>query len=180
MILSERKVSNVDGKSFLPILKGKDKPIKEYVYGIATRQNIQKCYIFPSRSIRGKKFKYIKNFNSNEVVENNLGNDNEINKFILRGSQAFKKIPYEELYDLEKDPFEHKNLAKVESFKKIKIKLEDKLHQWMIEQGDFLITHKMPLIKPTFHPLDRISKFNKINSSLEGILESEDYIPVHY
>jgi len=53
------KVSDLDGKSFLPILKGKDKPIKEYVYGIATRQNIQKCYIFPSRSIRGKKFKYI-------------------------------------------------------------------------------------------------------------------------
>ena len=103
-----------------------------------------------------------------------------INKFILRGSQAFKKIPYEELYDLEKDPFEHKNLAKVESFKKIKIKLEDKLHQWMIEQGDFLINHKMPLIKPTFHPLDRISKFNKIDSSLEGILQLEDYIPVHY
>ncbi len=174
------KVSDLDGKSFLPILNGKDKPIKEYVYGIATRQNIQKCYIFPSRSIRGKKFKYIKNFNSNEVVKNNLGNDNEINKFILRGSQAFKKIPYEELYDLEKDPFEHKNLAKVESFKKIKIKLEDKLHQWMIEQGDFLIKHKMPLIKPTFHPLDRISRFNKIDSSLEGILELEDYIPVHY
>ena len=114
------------------------------------------------------------------MVKNNLGNDNEINKFILRGSQAFKKIPYEELYDLEKDPFEHKNLAKVESFKKIKIKLEDKLHQWMIEQGDFLIKHKMPLIKPTFHPLDRTSKFNKIDSSLEGILELEDYIPVHY
>ena len=76
---------------------------------------------------KGKKFKYIKNFNSNEVVENNSRNDNEINKFILRGSQAFKKIPYEELYDLEKDPFEHKNLAKVESFKKIKIKLEDKI-----------------------------------------------------
>ena len=54
------KVSDLDGKSFLPILNRKDKPIKEYVYGIATRQNIQKCYIFPSRSIRSKKFKYIK------------------------------------------------------------------------------------------------------------------------
>ena len=54
------KVSNVDGKVFLPILNGKDKPIKEYVYGIATRQNIQKCYIFPSRSIRGKNLNTLK------------------------------------------------------------------------------------------------------------------------
>ena len=50
----------------------------------------------------------------------------------------------------------------------------------MIEQGDFLITHKMPLIKPTFHPLDRVSNWNKIDSALESILDEKDYIPVHY
>jgi hypothetical protein len=38
----------------------------------------------------------------------------------------------------------------------------------------------MPLIKPTFHPLDRISKFNKIDFTLENILEEKDYISVHY
>ena len=160
--------------------KGKDKPIKDYVYGVATRQNIQKCYVFPSRSVRDKRFKYIKNFNSNEVVQNNLGDNEKVNKFIIRGSNAFKQTPHEELYDLENDPFEHNNIALIDSYQKVKKKLEIKLHDWMVEQGDFLITHKMPLIKPTFHPLDRISKFNKINSSLEGILESKDYIPVHY
>ena len=40
------KSYGLDGKSFLSILKGKDKPIKDYVYGVATRQNIQKCYAF--------------------------------------------------------------------------------------------------------------------------------------
>ena len=178
--LAGGKSYGLDGKSFLSILKGKDKPIKDYVYGVATRQNIQKCYVFPSRSVRDKKYKYIKNFNSNEVVQNNLGDNEEVNKFIIRGSNAFKETPYEELYDLENDPYEHNNIAQIDSYQKIKEKLEVKLHDWMVEQGDFLITHKMPLIKPTFHPLDRISKFNKINPSLEGTLESKDYIPVHY
>jgi uncharacterized sulfatase len=174
------KSNGLDGKSFLSILRGKEKPIKDYVYGVATRQNIQKCYVFPSRSVRDKKFKYIKNFNSSEVVQNNLGDNQEVNKFIIRGSNAFKETPYEELYDLENDPYEHNNIALIDSYQKIKEKLEVKLHDWMVEQGDFLITHKMPLIKPTFHPLDRISKFNKIDSSFESTLESKDYISVHY
>ena len=170
----------LDGKSFLPILEGEEKPIRDFVYGISTRQNIQKCYIFPSRSIRNKKFKYIKNFNSSEVVQNNLSEDDNVNKFILRGSIEFKSTPYEEFYDLENDPYEHKNLASLKQHQKIKTELEEKLKQWMIEQGDFLITHKMPLIKPTFHPLDRISKFNKIDASLQNILNEKDYISVHY
>ena len=114
------KSYGLDGKSFLSILKGKDKPIKDYVYGVATRQNIQKCYVFPSRSIRDKRFKYIKNFNSNEVVQNNLGDNEEVNKFIIRGSNAFKQTPHEELYDLENDPFEHNNIAQIDSYQKIK------------------------------------------------------------
>lgn len=178
--LAGGKSYGLDGKSFLSILKGKDKPIKDYVYGVATRQNIQKCYVFPSRSVRDKKYKYIKNFNSNEVVQNNLGDNKQVNKFIIRGSNAFKETPYEELYDLENDPYEHNNIAQIDSYQKIKEKLEVKLHNWMVEQGDFLISNKMPLIKPTFHPLDRVSKFNKINPSLKGILESKDYIPLHY
>ena len=171
---------SLDGKSFLSILEGEEKPIRDYVYGIATRQNIQKCFVFPSRSIRNKKFKYIKNYNSNEVVKNNLGENENVNSFILRGAINFKTIPYEELYDLENDPYEHKNLASIRRYQNIKIKLEEKLKQWMIDQGDFLIHNKMPLIKPTFHPLDRISKFNKIDFSLQNILEEKDYISVHY
>ncbi len=34
-----------------------------------------------------------------------------VNAFIKRGAQAFKNVPYEELYDLENDPYEHRNLA---------------------------------------------------------------------
>jgi hypothetical protein len=50
----------------------------------------------------------------------------------------------------------------------------------MISQNDILITHKMPLIKPTLHPLDRNSKWNKVNVDLENKLNENDYIKLHY
>jgi hypothetical protein len=50
----------------------------------------------------------------------------------------------------------------------------------MLSQNDFLLTEKMPLIKPTLHPLDRVSKWNKVSKDLVGKLSESDYIPVHY
>jgi hypothetical protein len=50
----------------------------------------------------------------------------------------------------------------------------------MNEQGDFLLTHKMPLIKPTLHPLDRNSKWNKVTSDMLGTIDETDYMAVHY
>jgi len=50
----------------------------------------------------------------------------------------------------------------------------------MISQNDFLITDKMPLIKPTLHPLDRPSKWNNVNEKLQGKLTSKDYKSIHY
>ena len=45
----------------------------------------------------------------------------------------------------------------------------------MISQDDILITNKMPLIKPTLHPLDRNSKWNKVSLELENKLNENDY-----
>ena len=89
----------LDGKSFVESLKGDDKQINEYVYGVATRQNIRECKIFPSRMVRGKRFKLIRNFNSIEVVNSNLGENPIINSFAKIGAESFPNVPYEELYD---------------------------------------------------------------------------------
>ena len=62
----------------------------------------------------------------------------------------------------------------------VKNKLELALKKWMISQNDILITHKMPLIKPTLHPLDRNSKWNKVTVDLENKLNENDYIKLHY
>ena len=72
------------------------------------------------------------------------------------------------------------NLIKNNDLSPIKEELSEALKQWMLSQNDFLLTEKMPLIKPTLHPLDRVSKWNKVSKDLVGKLSESDYIPVHY
>ena len=174
------KIENLDGKSLVPILSNTNISFRDYIFGIATRQNIQKCYVFPSRSVRDKRYKYVVNFNSKELVQDNLGPNNHINYFIERGANQFSDVPFEELYDLEVDPYEHVNLAKDESLLAKKKKLSAVLRDWMVNQNDILIQYKMPLIKPTLHPLDRSSKWNTPKKESEFTLSSTDYIPSHY
>jgi uncharacterized sulfatase len=172
--------SDIDGKSFQATLKGSQAPVHDYIYSISTRQNIQACKIFPSRAVRGKRYKFIRNYNSLEVVASNYGNNAAVNAFIKIGAESFPNVPFEELYDLKNDPYQKNNLIKNNDLSPIKEELSEALKQWMLSQNDFLLTEKMPLIKPTLHPLDRVSKWNKVSKDLVGKLSESDYIPVHY
>jgi len=171
---------DIDGKSFLKILKGNDKEVHDYIYGVATKQNIQSCKIFPSRMVRGQQYKLIRNYNALEVFESNLGENPIINEFIKIGAESFPNIPYEELYDLNADPYQTNNLAQDTSYKNEKDRLAKELESWMISQNDFLLTNKMPLIEPTLHALDETSQWNKVSKELEGKLYQEDYLKLHY
>ena len=171
---------DLDGKSFQPTLKGNTDPIHDYIFSLATKQNIQKCKVFPSRAIRGKRFKFIRNYNSIEVVESNYGSNSVVNAFIRKGAESFPNVPFEELYDLELDPYQEQNLINNSKYLEQRNRLSSALENWMIAQNDFLIHQKMPLIKPTLHPLDRNSKWNKVDEDLVGKIEDSDYIISHY
>ncbi len=171
----------IDGKSFVEVLKGNQSEIHEYVYGVQSNQNIQQTAVFPSRMVRNKKYKYIRNFNSIEVVENNLGDNEYVNTFIKMGAEKFIHIPFEELYDIENDPFEMNNLAKVPQYEETKKELIKEMYYWMNEQGDFLVKENyMPLLKPVHNHLDKTSKFKKVPKELENTLKEEDYLILHY
>ena len=175
-----KKIESLDGKSLMPMIQNSNTSFRDYIFGIATRQNIQKCYVFPSRSVRDHRYKYVVNYNAKEVVQDNLGSNEHINYFIERGANQFADVPFEELYDLEVDPYEHVNLAQNQSLLAIKQKLSSILNDWMISQNDILIQHKMPIIKPTLHPLDRPSKWNNPKEESQSTLSNTDYIPSHY
>ena len=172
--------SEIDGKSFLETLNGSKMKIHDYVFGVSTRQNIRECKIFPSRMIRGNRYKLIRNFNSVEVVNSNLGDNPVINEFAKIGAESFPNIPYEELYDLEKDPYQKVNLIKDNKYKKIRNRLSVALENWMKSQEDFLLEDPISILKPTLHPLDKNSKWNKVPRNLMGKLNNEDYIKLHY
>ena len=174
------KTNTFDGKSFLPILKNQRNEINDFIFGVSTRQNVRYGKVFPSRMISDGKFKLILNYNSIDQYKKYLGENDFINKFIELGAKAYPNKPYEELYDLKTDPHETKNLAKKPDYKELKQKLTNNLKEWMKGQSDFLLYNNMPLIKPTLHPLDKVSQWNDIDKSLINKLNESDYLKSHY
>ena len=176
---------DMDGHSILPLLKGEDVPVNTYVYGVRTNQNILNSEIFPSRMIRDKRYKYIRNFNALEVVEQNLTGKPSVDYFIKRGANKYKNEPFEELYDLQNDPFEIQNLAQNSELKTIKEKLINDLFSWMKSQGDFLNNElgNMPIITPKGKrgfKLDQDTPTRKIADSLKNTLTKDDYIIIKH
>lgn len=184
-IAGGRATSDMDGTSFLPLLKGEDVEINKYVYGVRTNQNILKAEVFPSRMIRDKRYKYIRNFNSMEVLYQNLGNKPNVNVFIRRGAMKFKDDPFEELYDLENDPYEQNNLIKEADYQEIKSRLMKDMFCWMAEQGDILNNQlgNMPLIAPKEdkrYNLDKNTRKREIPDSLKNTLNKEDLLIIEH
>ena len=176
---------DMDGKSLLPLLKGEDIQINEYVYGVRTNQNILNSEIFPSRMIRDKRYKYIRNFNSLEVVEQNLTGKSNIDYFIKRGAKAFKNEPFEELYDLQNDPFEQHNLAQNPELNPIKESLRKAMLSWMKSQGDILneTVGNMPIITPKGKEgfkLDQDTPTRNLPDSIKNTLKKDDYIVIEH
>jgi uncharacterized sulfatase len=173
---------DMDGKSFLNLLQGNDKEIHQYVYGVRTNQNIQHTAVFPSRMIRDNRYKYIRNFNSIEVLEQNLGENQHVNAFIRMGAMKFKDEPFEELYDLKKDPFELINLVNIPEFKETKKRLIRDMFLWMKKQGDILDDKpgNMPIITAKKFRLDQNTEFISIPDSLENTLNEKDYFVINH
>lgn len=173
---------DLDGKSFLPLLQGEDIEIHKYVYGVRTNQNILDAAIFPSRMIRDKRYKYIRNFNSIEVLDKNLGDKPNVNAFIRLGAMKFKDQPFEELYDLQDDPFEQNNLIKHPEHQEIKKRLMKDMFSWMEEQEDFLNDQfgNMPIITAKAFKLDQDSRVRTVPDSLKNTLKDEDYLIISH
>ncbi|MCF2946937.1 sulfatase [Paraglaciecola aquimarina] len=175
---------SMDGKSFLNILKGEDKAIHQYVYGVRTNQNIINARVFPSRMIRDIRYKYIRNFNALEVLDQNLTDKANINAFLELGAQRHKNEPFEELYDLTNDPFEQNNLISEPSLITVKARLQTQLFAWMKTQGDFLNEGfgNVPIITAPTFKLDQ----NKppirtdVPKALQNTLNPEDYFIIDH
>ena len=160
-----------DGRSFLGVLIGETTNHREYTYGVhTTRGIINGSESYPIRSIRSNKYKYIQNLNHNHFFYNILTaedydrpsflKDQEIPPMSIYRSwiknakdenelqwvKSYQKRPNEELYDLEKDPFEKNNIANQPGYNEVKKDLKEKLEIWMRQQGDKGIETEMTAI----------------------------------
>lgn len=142
-----------DGISFSEVLLNGKNHHRDYVYGIqTTRGIINGSESYPIRSIRSNKYLYIQNlsfettFYNTEVTRPNRIYKNwitETAKKELDWVESYKNRPYEELYDMENDPYEKNNLANNPEMLKVKNELAKKLKLWMLQQGDGGVSTEM-------------------------------------
>ena len=98
----------------------------------------------PLRALRTKKYKYIFNFES--VRPENYCLDIYNKPVLLESLGKLENSPYrfDELYDIEADPLESKNLAEEEDFQEIRNQLATELVKWMKETNDPLLEGPVP------------------------------------
>ncbi|TKJ35290.1 MAG: sulfatase atsG [Planctomycetes bacterium B3_Pla] len=136
----------LDGKSLLPVLSGKEKEHKEYVFGeMTTRGIINASEHFGIRSIRSRRFKYVWNFTP-EIKFQNACTQSSIFKSWQEKAEndpdaadkvrRYEHRPAEELYDVVKDQYEWNNLADNPKYARVKKQLRDRLVAWMRDMGD--------------------------------------------
>lgn len=138
----------LDGRSFLPVIKGETDSFKNEVYGIQTSRGI---FFGPEyyaiRSIRNERYAYIMNLTPEATFKCMSTNPKKgwwmswkekaaTDEFARRQVERYQKRPAEELYDIVNDPFQTRNLADDPQYAGEKARMRAKLLQWMESQGD--------------------------------------------
>jgi len=126
-IIGTEMPQNIEGKSFLSILKGEKDVHRKEIFSEKTFHE----YYDPMRSIRTEEFKFIKNFEESENLYQ-IGMDmqqDDLGKYMLK--LINKPRANEELYDLKNDPNENNNLIDDYNYKDTARELKDKLYEWM-------------------------------------------------
>ena len=136
-----------DGRSFLGVLSGREKQLRDVVFAQHTTVGIigyKEPY--PIRAARDARHKYIRNLapentylisgiHRGEIIESWQADARDNPLLAARVAWLFRR-PAEELYDLEADPFETRNLAGDPGLAAVKTKLSNALDGWMRQQGD--------------------------------------------
>ncbi|MHC4993711.1 MAG: sulfatase family protein [Planctomycetota bacterium] len=139
-----------DGRSLLNVLKGKTDTHHDVVFGVQTTKGIINGSVYPIRSARDARYKYIQNLNHTGEFNNAYTAGGKYNEryfaplekaaatdpAIAARLRHFTHRPAEELYDLQNDPYELNNLAASPEHQQIKARLRRDLQDFMAQQGD--------------------------------------------
>lgn len=144
--------NTMDGKSFLPVLRGEHTEHKQYTFGLhTTRGIINGSDAFGIRSVGTKTHRYIRNLNpgvkfTNAVTREGGDKANFWTSWVVKAqggdrhaknmTQKYSFRPDEELYDVVNDPHCLTNLAADPAMAELKRELASRLDEWMVSQGD--------------------------------------------
>jgi arylsulfatase A-like enzyme len=142
---------DLDGKSFRPVLTGKEESFRDAIFASHTRDG--NMNIFPQRCVRDTRYKYILNLNpenawtthwtkvpnipaSHKQVWDTWVEKAKTDPQAARIVQLNEHHPQQELYDTQTDPSELNNLADAPDMKAILQRMRRQLAQWLAEQGE--------------------------------------------
>ena len=132
--------AGVQGRSFLPLLRGEAYEPREWIFGEKTFHS----YYDPMRCVRTRSYKYIRNFESAFAVE--VPADIQQGPIFRAnpGRYSADRPSIVELYDLDQDPLEEHNLAGDPAVAAIENELSERLWSWMRETADPLLDGPVP------------------------------------
>jgi len=112
----------MDGKSLVPLMMGKDIKIHDDLYLSHTMLGVNDVYLpYPIRGVVSKQYKFIHYLN--HEIDPPRGN-------------GVGKSPEYLLFDLSKDPGESRNLAEDTDYQKVRLDMQKRLDAWTLEVGD--------------------------------------------
>ena len=149
--------NQIDGRSFLSLIKGESDRHRDYVFSTNSSAN---HHTYPLRSVCSDHFRYIRNVypelnftcqtdhNPTAQSHNLWASWVSIAKSdpnIARKVQEYHQRPVEELYDLQADPNEQRNLADDPEYVQTLRKLRTITDNWIRLSGDTLEVHGEPM-----------------------------------
>jgi arylsulfatase A-like enzyme len=139
----------VDGRSFAPILRGKAETHREEIF--ATHSGDGDMNVYPCRCVRTRDFKYILNLHPEYIhsshIDRALDRDGlkywrtweaaaQTDAKAARVVERYRQRPREELYDMNADPHELRNLAADPAMAERLAQMRQQVKEWMKTQGD--------------------------------------------
>lgn len=146
--------SYMQGEAFLG--KNKSSKSREYIYTARDRMDSEYETV---RAIRNKQYRYVRNFQPDLLYYQDvdycksmamtremlrLRDADSLNTFL---KHYFSTKDAEELYDLEKDPYELNNLAADKSYTKVVERMNRDLEEWMMDTRDKGLMQEQDLIQ---------------------------------
>lgn len=125
----------LEGRSFLPVLRGKTAEINDEVFA---EVNYHASYE-PQRAVRTQRYKYIRRFGDRAAPVLPNCDDSPSKTLWLESGWRQRALPKEELYDLIFDPGEQCNLAAEPVSEQNLEKMRARLNDWMTRTSDPLL-----------------------------------------
>lgn len=125
----------LQGKSFLPVLKGDVQEINDEIFA---EVNYHAAYE-PKRAVRTSRWKYIKHLGDKKTPVLPNCDDSPSKDLWLQAGWGKQQVAEESLYDLLFDPTEHNNLAGDPAHNTTLQEMRDRLQRWMAATQDPLL-----------------------------------------